>query len=268
MSLSDFFKKKPPALLTVRVNGAELCNFHDHELPSEKTPSIQVDANSKVSFVDSNGTVHDHALGSSRGWAHFSVRVHVNKACQADCVISDSPTFDRNAMANGKATGIRFQPFFLPEASVSSSELAGKGLFRRGLHFTGNVTPGNIFLSCECDECHRTFLIRSYHAGFSNSGYFYSASGKYTLTVSTMVPGSPAPLSTPDPQALAMLENSLPLAPDGSSYSYLNPFRCPHCGAPYINFEANPGLRENEYYGNYFAGSQLMQYEPAAPGKS
>ena len=81
-----------------------------------------------------------------------------------------------------------------------------------------------------------------------------------------MVPGSPAPLSTPEPNALAALEQSLPLAPDGSSYSYRNPFRCPHCGDPYINFEANPGMRESEYYGNYFEGSQLTQYEPTEVG--
>ena len=266
MSLFNIFKKKPPALLMVRVNGSELCSIYDDELPCEKRPSVHVDANSTVSFVGRNGTAHDHMLGPARGWAHISVRVHASKACQADCVVADSPEFDANALAGGKATGIRFQPFFLSGAPVSNTELAGKGLFRRGLHFSGNVTPGNILLSCECDKCHRSFLIRSYHAGFSNSGYFYSGSGKYTLTVSTMVPGSPAPLSTPEPKALAALEQSLPLAPDGSSYSYTNPFRCPHCGEPYIDFEANPGLRENEYYGNYFEGAQLVRYEPTEVG--
>jgi hypothetical protein len=266
MSLFNLFKSKSPALLVVRVNGSDLCAIYEDDLPCEKTPSVHIDANSDVSFVDCGGTVHDHVLASARGWAHISVRVHASKACQVDCVVSDSPAFDANALELGNATGIRFQPFFLSGASVSNTDLAGMGLFRRGLHFSGNITPGNILLSCECDQCHRSFLIRSYHAGFSNLAYFYSGSGKYTLTVSTMVPGSPAPLSTPEPDALAALEKSLPLAPDGSSYSYFNPFRCPHCGEPYINFEANPGLRESEYYGNYFEGSQLMQYEPTEAG--
>jgi len=234
MELSGRFEKKSAALLTVLVNGESLCSIRVDELPCEKTPSIRVPANSVVSFVDSSGTTHTHALGVVQGWVHLSIRVHANRACQADCVISDSETFDPNALMQGKATGIRFQPFFLEGAIVSNHDLAGKGLFARGLHFSGNITPGNILLSCECDECHRSFLIRSYHAGFSNAGYFYSGSGKHTLT-----------------------------APDGTTYSYLNPFRCPHCGEPYINFRDNPGLREGEYYGNYFFGSELLQYEPA-----
>jgi len=263
MELSGRFEKKLAALLSVLVNGESLCSIRVDELPCEKTPSIRVPANSVVSFADSSGTTHTHALGVAQGWVHLSIRVHANRACQADCVISDSETFDPNALMQGKATGIRFQPFFLEGAFVSNHDLAGKGLFARGLHFSGNITPGNILLSCECDKCHRSFLIRSYHAGFSNAGYFYSGSGKHTLTVNTHVAGSPAPLSAPDPEALTALEQALPKAPDGTTYSYLNPFRCPHCGEPYINFRDNPGLREGEYYGNYFFGSELLQYEPA-----
>ena len=166
-------KKKSPALLVVRVGGKVLCEFREDELPSEKTPSIQVGADARVSFVDSTGLTHEHLLRSAGGWTHFSVRVHANKGCQADCVVSESPIFDATALAQGKATGIRFQPFFLPGATTSNDELAGKGLFRRGLHFSGTITPGNILLSCECDRCRRSFLVRSYHAGFSNSGFLF-----------------------------------------------------------------------------------------------
>lgn len=262
MSLASLFKKKSPPLLVIQVNGVEVCTVTDTDVPCEKTPSVQVATGSSVAFVDSEGTAHRHSLTSASGWAHFSIRVHASKAVQADCVISDSPTFDPGAVMQGHATGIRFQPFFLPGAPMSNDALAGKGLFERGMHFSGNITPGNILLGCECDACHQGFTIRSYHAGFSNAGYFYSASGRFTLTVSTTVAGSPAPLSTPAPAALASLEQVLPLAPDGSRYAYLNPFRCPHCAAPYIDFQANPGLREREYYGNYFEGNELLNYSP------
>lgn len=145
---------------------------------------------------------------------------------------------------------------------MSNLQLKGKGLFACGLHFSGTVTPGNTLLSCECDSCHRSFLIRSYHSGFSNSGYFDSASGKHTLTVPSHLAGAPVALSEPEPTALATLEAMLPAAPDGSRFAYLNPFRCPHCSAPYIDF-SEPGSRSAEYYGNYFAGSELLRYEPA-----
>ena len=263
MTFLSFLKKKPPALLKVLVDGGSLCTVTSDGLPCELTPAAAVRPGSEVSFLAADGTEHRHALGEVKGWAHFSVRVHGNRACQADCVVTNSPNFDATAFNRGEAVGIRFQPFFLPGSTVTNSELKGKGLFARGLHFSGRVTPGNTLLSCECDCCHRSFLIRSYHAGFSNSGYFYSGSGKYTLTVSSYLTGAPAALAEPEPVALAALEARLPEAPDGSRFAYLNPFRCPHCSAPYIDFAAHPGSRSNEYYGNYFAGSDLLRYEPA-----
>jgi hypothetical protein len=158
--------------------------------------------------------------------------------------------------------GIRIQPFFLSEGKVRNEELFGRGLFARGLHFSGTITRGDIILSCECDLCKKSFQIRSFHAGFSNSGYFYSGSGKCTVTVSDRVPGCPAALSEPNPAELAALEAALPPAPDGTHYKYTNPFRCPHCSAPYIDFEKNPKDRPEEYYGNYFVDSELLRYEP------
>jgi hypothetical protein len=257
------FKKKPNPLLVVRINGHELCRITESDIPCEVTPSKYLESNGILEFVGSDGVVHTHDLGLDSGWFHFSIRVHPNLACQADCVISQSKHFDPSALASGKASGIRFQPFFLPGAKVQNSELHGKSLFARGLHFSGTITSGNVVLSCECDHCKRSFLIRSYHAGFSDSGYFYSGSGKYTLTVNSHIPGSPAALSEPNSEDLAALESKLPPAPDGSSYNYLNPFRCPHCSEPYIDFAANPGSRSAEYYGNYFVGSELLRYEPA-----
>ncbi|QWV95128.1 hypothetical protein KP004_08105 [Geomonas oryzisoli] len=258
----SLFKKKETPLLHVLLNGKELCSFSRKELPCEKEPAMQVGANSTIEFVDAQGVKHRHELGSTSGWFHFSIRVYENLACQADCVITDSQKYDPEAFASGKAIGIRLQPFFISGGKVKNEELYGKGLFARGLHFSGRVTSGNIILSCECDYCKNSFQIRSYHAGFSNSGYFYSGSGKYTITVSDQVPGCPVVLSEPDTKDLAALEAILPLAPDGTRYKYTNPFRCPHCSAPYIDFETYAKDRPNEYYGNYFVDSELIKYKP------
>ncbi len=248
-------------MLHVKVNGSELCMISQNELPCEKTPFIKLISNSTVEFADSLGVNHQHELGSFSGWFHFSIRVRENLACQADCVITDSPTYDPEAFERGKATGIRFQPFFLTGAKIKNEVFFGKGLFARGLHFRGTVTSANVILSCECDQCKKSFQIRSYHAGFSNAGYFYSDSGKYTITVNDYVPGCPLPFSEPDAPDLAVLEAALPLAPDGTHFKYLNPFRCPHCSASYIDFEKNPKERPEEYYGNYFVNSELLHYE-------
>lgn len=261
----SFLKKKASSLLLVQVNGQEVCEIAHADLPCEKTPTVWIEGNGTLELFDSQGVVHKHDLGSEVGWYHFSIRVHPNLACQADCVITDSKSYDQEAFAKGRAQGIRFQPFFLSGAKVQNEELYGKGLFARGLHFNGTVTSGKVILSCECDRCKRSFLIHSFHAGFGNVGYFYSASSKFTILVSNHIPGCPAALSQPSPVDLASLEAELPLAPDGTPYKYANPFRCPHCSAPYIDFERDPLDRPREYYGNYLVGSELLRYE-RSPG--
>ncbi|PLT20496.1 MULTISPECIES: hypothetical protein [Ralstonia] len=258
----SIFKNTVP-LLIIKVNGETLCAVVESDIPCEKTPAMQIGPNGIIEFIDEKGVTHKHELGEARGWYHFSIRVHQNRACQVDCVITDSKDFDSDALTQGRASGIRFQPFFISGAMTRNEELHGKGLFARGLHFNGTITPGNVVLSCECDRCKKSFQVRSYHAGFSNAGYFYSGSGKFTITVNDRIAGCPAALSEPNLSELAALEAALPLAPDGTKYRYANPFRCPHCTAPYIDFEANPGSRPGEYYGNYFVGAELLRYEPA-----
>jgi hypothetical protein len=248
-------------VLAVFVNGQKITSISATELPCEKKPALELAANSTIDFVDSQDNHFTHAMGPAAGWFHFSIRVHQNLGCQADCAITESEHYDPSNFP----TGIRFQPFFLSGAATSNDIFSGHGLFKRGLHFSGRVTNGSIMLSCLCDHCGKSFLIKSYHVGFTEAGYFYSDSGMYTLSVSTDVPGSPAALETPDPVQLAALEARLPKAPDGTSFRYLNPFRCPHCKQAYIDFQEHPEERVAEYYGNYFADGRLLIYDPAKP---
>lgn len=238
-------------LLIVRVNEQEVASVRLEDVPCEITPRVQIDGSATIEFEDAAGIVHRHHAPDASGWLHLSVRVHSNLGCQADAVITAAPTHGAGSIIGDGEYGLRFQPFFLPGAP-NAPALHGRGMFARGLHFSGLVTPANVLLSCECDQCARTFTVRSFHAGFSETSYFYSASGRYTLLVDATVEGAPAPLSEPDPQSLASLEARLPPAPDGTRFGYYNPFRCPHCSAPYVNFTAYPEQRAGEYYGLYF----------------
>lgn len=253
-------------LLTVLLNDDEIGHVDAGEQPCEIKPSRPVQPGAVIEFVDGAGRRHVHSLAELSGWAHISVRVHEGLACQADCVVTGADTYDPSELLTGKGHGIRFQPFFLPGSKGDPNDLAGQGLFRRGMHFSGTVTPGSVRLSCECDRCARSFHVQSFHAGFSNVGYMYSGSGAYTLTIDERVQGAPPAMGKPDDAALATLEAILPMAPDGTSFRYMNPFRCPHCHEPYIDFEAHPGLREGEYYGNcLFAVAPLRYEQSAAP---
>jgi len=252
-------------LLRVEVNGTEVSAIDGSTLPAEQTPSVPVTGEAEIAFIDSAGRRHTHRTPPMAGWLHLSIRVHANFGCQADCAITDAEHYDPQDLGNqAGAYGIRFQPFFLPGTTVDEAEFRGRGLFARGLVFAGSVNPGNVLLSAECDACRRSFLVRTFHAGFSASGYMYSGSGAHTLLIPDRVAGAPAPLADPEPAALAALEARLPLAPDGTAFRYRNPFRCPHCQEPYIDFAAHPEQRPGEYYGCYFPDVALIHFDESA----
>ena len=258
----NFLRKNSAPLITVLLNDKDICEISKPEIPCEKRISAQIPTQGELAFQDHAGKRFVHSLTYEKGWIHLSVRVHQNLACQIDCVVSEHEMFDESDFAKGKLDGIRFQPFFISGANVDNAQMVGKGLFERGLHFSGMITPGNVSLSCLCDKCEKSFRIKSFHAGFSNLGYFYSNSGSQTLVVSSYLDGAPPALGKPDFEKLAILEAKLPLAKDGTSFKYKNPFRCPYCGSVYIDFERFPNQREIEYYGNYFYGDEIAKFEP------
>lgn len=257
-----FFKRKKP-LLSVLVNGKEICRVMESEIPVEKTPTVEIqNENWDVVFLGSDGKEVVHSLESETGWFGFSIRVHPNLACQADCIFGTEKELSTERFVKGELSGIRFQPFFLGSAKSTEKELKGHGLFARGLHFSGTITPGNVSLSCVCDSCRRSFRLQPFHAGFSNCGYMYSGSGSYTITIPNSIEGSPPALGKADAEQLQSLESRLPKAPDGTEFRYLNPLRCPHCAEPYIDFEQFPEDREKEYYGNTLFGKSTIKYDP------
>ncbi len=254
---------EPADVLTVRVGAHTVATVGAFGLPSEVEPHVPLAGPATVEFEDAARTVHRHAVPATEGWLHLSVRVHAGLGCQADAVVTGQPEHAAGVPLGADDVGVRFQPFFLAGAN-DVPDLTGRGLFARGLHFRGRITPGDIVLSCECDACHRTFLVRSFHAGMGEQAYLYSGSGRHTLIVAGHVAGAPVPLAEPDAAALASLEAALPPAPDGTRFAYRNPFRCPHCAAPYIDFAAHPGEREAEYYGLYFPDTPPIRYDPDA----
>ena len=257
------FKRKKN-ILTVSIDDKEICRVLKSELPSEKQPKIEIKEKGKnIIFEDFEGYTHIHALEEDTGWFSFSINVYPNLACQIDCIYGKDKELSPEKFNNGELSGIRFQPFFLgKKARKTENELKGHGLFHRGLHFSGMITPGNLSLSCICDACRKSFRLQSFHAGFGNTGYMYSDSGRFTMTIPNNINGSPPALGKVNKKALKDLEESLPKAPDGTLFKYLNPLRCPHCSEPFIDFKQFPEDRENEYYGNTFYGQSTIEYKP------
>jgi len=263
------FRKSPQKLplLSVALDGADICTIRG--VPTEEKSSVELTSENPILiFTDFSGRTLSHDLTSvvdeGCSWIHLSVRVHEGYACQADCLINSSRDIDGSAFQKGEVKGIRFQPFYLPECATDPKELVGQGLFYRGLHFSGIVTPGNVSVSCLCDYCRKSFRLQSFHAGFGNNAYFYCDRGPHTLVISSYLEGAPSPLSHPEPAKLTALESRLPRCEVcGGSFSYLNPLLCPHCNEPFIDFKKHPDIRDNEYYGNYLYGSELQEWDEA-----
>lgn len=180
---------------------------------------------------------------------HSSIRINSNSSIQIDGYISKNPN-------NFESTdeGIRFQPFYLSDKENLNIEMKGKGMFQRGLHYSGYISSGNMRLICNCDDCKQSFSVEFYHAGFSEIQYFYSSNSKETLIVPYNNNFGKVPFQLQkeiDEIELKELENKLPKTEDGK-FEYYNSFKCPHCYSEFINFRENKELRANEYYVNYY----------------
>ena len=215
------------------------------------TPTINVyENNTQIRIFDIETlTTNPNLTGQC---FHFSVRLLENDAVMIDGVISKQKDKCPNWQDNDYEA-IRLQPFFLTTADHATSKgIIGKGVFERGLHYSGTITPTTVRVICICDNCNKSFTVQHFHAGFSNSQYFYSDDSKQTLIVNYgEIENLPSQLQKViDDETIADVEKKLPKPTIGTgSYRYYNSFCCPHCLNPYIDFQKNKQIRPNEYYG-------------------
>jgi len=193
---------------------------------------------------------------------HSSIRVLPNSAVMIDGIISnDKKNF--KGWTEDNYEGVRLQPFYLSDKDENNIQLIGKGLFDRGLHFNGTITPKGVRCVCICDNCFVSFTIQHFHAGFSECQYFYSTDSEETLIVPYhMIPFMPKQLQKEiEGIELADVETKLPLPSNQvGEFKYYNSFKCPHCRASFVDFENNPSIRPQEYYGNTYINQNPVYF--------
>jgi hypothetical protein len=254
-------------VLRVQLADQQLCSFAVSELPAEKEPVAALrSGQDTLDFVDSADQATSFDLSTvfeeDGRYLHMSVRVSPGFGVQADAIITETDVEDSAEAFKNGAKAIRFQPFFLRESNHDPADLIGKGLFARGLHFSGVITPANVSSLCLCDFCRKTFRLDSFHAGFSDSTYLYCSGGPHTLVASSYLEDAPPVLGEADMESVARFERRLPPCSEcGGSFRYLNPLLCPHCRAPFIDFARYPQEREKEYYGNTIYGERTQVFE-------
>jgi len=195
---------------------------------------------------------------------HCCVRILPGLGLMVDGLFSFDRN-DENRHPSDSLRGIRFQPLKLEGAAIPNSELFGRGMFARGLHFPGRVTPGDIRVVCLCDQCREPFTLEHHHTGFSDAQYFYCETGIHTLLVNLGdLEGCPPPRAQDiDEQVLRGVEARLPPCADcGKPFRYHNPLRCRACGAPFIDFEKHPEIRSTEYYAQILSGTKPQKFAP------
>ncbi len=228
----------------------------------QANPTIKVLENGKVKreFLIETLEINPDLTGQ---YFHSSIRVLKNSAVMIDGVISkNKKTHPKIQDQNFEA--IRFQPFFLSNKENENLKLVGSGLFERGLHFSGKVTPLNIRNICICDNCKKSFSIQHFHAGFSEMQYFYSTDSKETIAIRYVeMENLPTQLQKEiDLNILEKIERQLPKPTNGNGkFKYYNSFRCPHCNSKFIDFETKKDLRSTEYYGNYHINQKIKYLE-------
>jgi hypothetical protein len=192
---------------------------------------------------------------------HFSISVQENDAVMIDGIISANRDRHLN-WADGKYEAIRLQPFFLKESDYQNTELIGKGLFARGLHYSGTITPTGVENVCICDFCRQSFTLQHVHAGFSEVQYFYSSDSKHTLLVRYgEIEKLPLQLQESiEENSLKEVETVLSNF-SGEGFKYYNSLNCPHCSKPFINFSDNKDMRPKEYYANKFINEGFLYFK-------
>jgi hypothetical protein len=196
-------------------------------------------------------------------YLHCSIRVLPNSGVMIDGIISQSPT-EFLDWTDKDYEAVRIQPFFLSNKKGLNKALEGKGLFEKGLHFSGTVTPSGVRSICICDSCQLSFTIQHFHAGFAKVQYFYSSDSSETLVVPyESLENLPYQLSSPENEIeLRELESKLPKPSNNKGeFKYYNPLRCPFCYQPYIDFEKYKEIRPNEYYGNTYINQEVIAWD-------
>lgn len=238
----------------IHINRQQKASFSNtetfrHLLPIDKHfPSIHV-------FEDGTETASyliepkEKAASLKGRYFELCVRITEKKGVLIDGVLKNQPE-DHFEIFDPHFEGIRLQPFFLKSSPVQNESLFGRGLFERGLHFAGTVTPGTVRCVAVCDHCRKSFTLRHYHAGFSEIQYFYSANGLKAVSMSYEKMGDfPGQLAgLPNETQLKRIAARLPKNRPEGAYGYFNPLRCKHCHAPYIDFSKYPEIRPSEYY--------------------
>ena len=165
---------------------------------------------------------------------HYSVRVQILgkylvPAMQLDGFLSDT---EEERKMTAKDMGYRMEGHILAcggsRAQMVREMNRGQDLPPKGLKYPGYTTPSNIRLVGVCADCGESFAFHGYAFYMTQADAAYSDDGLDCCSITEY---------TIDQDTWSYEE-------DGKTFRYYNSFCCPHCGAPYIDYKKNPGMKQ------------------------
>ncbi len=192
-----------------------------------------------LSFIDNQLINHTFGLSSvlaeGFNWVDICIQVSKEYIVQADCRLGN------NEKIPNDPENIMFQPIFLPECNLGI-ETIGKNIHNRGF-FSWWSGSRHLSLMGICDYCRKSFRLSISDTGWAPEVYYYCKKGIHTLLAR---PDRKFRLD--DTSTHQELESKLPLCNKcDSKFRINNPFRCVHCGKPYLDLESFPEERKERY---------------------
>lgn len=165
---------------------------------------------------------------------HYSVRVQLLgkyrvPAMQLDGFIADT---DEDRKMTMQDVGYRMEGHILacgggPAKAVREMN-RGQDLPNKGLKYPGYTTPSNVRLVGVCAKCGESFTFHGYAFYMGQNDVAYSDDGLDCCSIAEY----------------NIDKDTWSYEEDGKTFRYYNSFSCPHCGAPYIDYKKNPGMKQ------------------------
>ncbi len=191
---------------------------------------------------------------------HMSARIYMqgdrqHPAAMAPCIQIDGFFSDSAdpAARMGSAPAYRMEAVFAGGriAAVRREMLRGMDLVQKGLRYPGIITPGNVRYIGLCPDCGKSFAFRSYNFPMMQEYPAYSDDGMDVCGIPRGFPGAP--------------ERAVEIG--GRRFWSYNAFRCPRCGAPYVDYHTYPQLMGDGVYALVHLGREVVRFPEDAKQK-
>lgn len=129
----------------------------------------------------------------------------------------------------------RLETYYFTNGEASEEhrrKIAGESLQYKNLDHPGFMMLSERRLVGICAECHKSFTFQPI-LNAKNETALYSTDGHSVVQIAL------------DEPAKQIQEAGGYVELDGKRYAFQNAFRCPHCGAPYLDYENKPHLRDS-----------------------